>query len=167
MRFLLLLLTGCISGLLLAGCATQKAPETGGPVSRNPLPVAYSDSFLTNILAQYPSDFGPLLADSATWRIQILYTRIDRDPQGRPTFRHHGYGQDPGRYHYPASTVKLPVAALALQKLRELAVPGLDRNSIMITESGFSGQTSVYNDPSSADGSPSIGHYIKKILLVS
>ena len=37
----------------------------------------------------------------------------------------------------------------------------------MITEADGSGQTEVYNDPSTPDGRPTIEHYIKKILLVS
>ncbi|MGZ5135692.1 MAG: serine hydrolase, partial [Flavitalea sp.] len=36
-----------------------------------------------------------------------------------------------------------------------------------ITESSYSGQTPVYNDPTSVDGKPSIAQYIKKIFLVS
>ena len=51
-------------------------------------------------------------------------------------------------YFYPASTVKLPVAILALQKLNELKITGLDKRSMMITEADHSGQTEVYNDPS-------------------
>ena len=61
----------------------------------------------------------------------------------------------------------MPVAILALQKLRELNIPGLDANSTMITETGYSGQTPVYNDPSTPDGKPTIANYIKKIFLVS
>ncbi|MEX1201768.1 MAG: serine hydrolase, partial [Ferruginibacter sp.] len=38
---------------------------------------------------------------------------------------------------------------------------------VMITEAGYSGQTAVYNDPNSKNGTPSIAGYIKKILLVS
>ena len=37
----------------------------------------------------------------------------------------------------------------------------------MITEADYSGQTPVYNDPTTADGRPTIAHYVKKILLVS
>jgi beta-lactamase class A len=37
----------------------------------------------------------------------------------------------------------------------------------MITEAGYSGQTPVYNDPTSEDGRPTIANYIKKIFLVS
>jgi hypothetical protein len=37
----------------------------------------------------------------------------------------------------------------------------------MITETGFSKQTAVYNDPTTPDGRPTVEHYIKKIFLVS
>ena len=86
---------------------------------------------------------------------------------GRPEFTDHYFNVNDSSYFYPASTVKLPVAILALQKLNELKITGLDKNSTMITEADHSGQTEVYNDPSSPDGRPTIEHYIKKILLVS
>jgi hypothetical protein len=59
------------------------------------------------------------------------------------------------------------VVLLALQKLNELKDKGIDINTTMITESAFSGQSSVYNDPTAVDGRPSIAQYIKKILMVS
>jgi hypothetical protein len=37
----------------------------------------------------------------------------------------------------------------------------------MITDHVQSGQTPVYNDPTTPDGKPTIEHYIKKILMVS
>jgi beta-lactamase class A len=37
----------------------------------------------------------------------------------------------------------------------------------MITESNYSGQTPVYNDPTTPDGKPNIEQYVKKIFLVS
>ncbi|HTD93099.1 MAG TPA: serine hydrolase, partial [Chitinophagaceae bacterium] len=67
----------------------------------------------------------------------------------------------------PASTVKLPIAALALQKLHELNIPGVDMNTTMITGAEGDTQTKVYNDPSTMDGRPCIAGYIRKILLVS
>ena len=70
-------------------------------------------------------------------------------------------------YFYPASTVKLPVVLLALQRLNELKDKSINRNTTMITEKAFSGQTAVYNDPTAMDGRPSVAQYIKEILLVS
>jgi hypothetical protein len=61
----------------------------------------------------------------------------------------------------------MPVSILALQKLNELKISGLNKNTTMITEAAYSRQVAVYNDPNSADGRPTIANYIKKIFLVS
>lgn len=61
----------------------------------------------------------------------------------------------------------MPVAMLALQRLNELRVFNLDDQASMITHAGYSGQTAVYNDPSTTDGRPTINNYIRKIFLVS
>jgi hypothetical protein len=70
-------------------------------------------------------------------------------------------------YFYPASMVKLPAAVLALEKLNDLAVPGLTRDTALRIAAGTAAQTAVERDPSKADGLPSIAHYIEKIFLVS
>lgn len=60
-------------------------------------------------------------------QVQVLFTEIERDADGSVTFREHSFGLDDNRYFYPASTAKLPVALLALEKLQELE--GVDRHS--------------------------------------
>lgn len=125
------------------------------------------DSFMASLLAKYPQFFDAILKKKEELRVQIIYTQIDRGKKGKPKFTDHFYNPDPDNYFYPASTVKLPVAILALQKLNELKIAGLNRNTTMITGSDGNGQTEVSNDPSTMAGSPSIAHYIKKILLVS
>ena len=108
-----------------------------------------------------------LLNDPDQWGIQIVYTRVKKKGNRARDFQDHFFNVDKGRYFYPASTVKFPIAILALQRLRELAIPGLDRNSTFITEKDRDLQTEVFNDPTTPDGRPTIAHYIKKILLVS
>ncbi|HNU14140.1 MAG TPA: serine hydrolase, partial [Chitinophagaceae bacterium] len=125
------------------------------------------DTFIHNLLGKYPQFFDSVVLQKEKLGIQIIYTRIDRSKKGKPQFTDHFYGNDSSRYFYPASTVKLPVAILALQKLNELKIPGLDRNTTMITGAEGEFQTAVSNDPSAPDGRPTIAHYIKKILLVS
>lgn len=128
---------------------------------------AMPDTFIYNLLQKHPDLFNKVIENTEALGVQVIYTRIDRDKKGRPVFTSHRYGVDSARYYYPASTVKLPVAILALQRLNELKIPGLDKNSTMITGSAGGMQTEVCNDPSSPDGRPSIAHYVKKILLVS
>jgi hypothetical protein len=125
-----------------------------------------SHRFLTDLLKQHPSSFNSVLSNPEN-KVQIIYSQIDRGRNGRPEFTDYYFNLNDENYFYPASTVKLPVAVLALQKLHELNIAGLDKNSMMITEAAYSGQTEVYNDPSSPDGRPTIAQYIKKILLVS
>lgn len=130
-----------------------------------PLP----DTLIGNLLAANSQQFASLLAQKDKLGIQVIYTCIDRGKKEKDKikFTDHHFNLDAGNYFYPASTVKLPVAILALQKLNELNIPGLDRNSTMITGKESVTQTEVINDPSAADGRPTIAHYIKKILLVS
>ena len=125
------------------------------------------DDLLKRLMETKPADFNHILNDQSGLQVQIIYSEINRDKKNRIQFRDHLYNVDDQRYFYPASTVKLPIAILALEKLRDLNIPGLDRNSTMITGAAGGRQTEVYNDPSAADGRPSIAHYIKKILLVS
>jgi hypothetical protein len=126
-----------------------------------------TDSFIANLLSKYPELFDSILKKQKDLGVQIIYTQIDRGKKGKIIFTDHSYELNTDNYFYPASTVKLPVAILALQKLNELKISGLDRNSTMITESDGNGQTQVCNDPSTEAGPPTIAHYIKKILLVS
>jgi hypothetical protein len=126
-----------------------------------------TDSFLENLLKQYPEYFGKILQNKDSFKVQIIYTQIDRDAHNNPSFKNYYFNVDSTKYFYPASTVKLPVALLALQKINELRLPDLDKKSTLITEKDYSGETAVYNDPTTADGKPSVANYVKKIFLVS
>lgn len=126
-----------------------------------------TDPFLKMLLEKYPQYFSPVLKNPDSMGVQIIYTQINRGKNNLPALTDFYFNVNPNNYFYPASTVKMPVALLALEKLNNLKVPGLTKTSTMITESGYSGQTSVYNDPTSEDGRPSIEQYIKKIFMVS
>ncbi|MFT3902740.1 MAG: serine hydrolase [Niabella sp.] len=115
-------------------------------------------------------DASPLLAhvldNPDTFHYQIIYTKIDRQNKNKPIFTHYYLNVDRGQYFNPASMVKLPTALAALEKLNILNLP-VDIDTPMLTDSSFSGQTAVLKDETSENGLPSIGHYIKKIFLVS
>jgi hypothetical protein len=106
-----------------------------------------------------------ILNNPDTFRYQLIYTRIDRDKNNKPSFTHFRIRTDRNEYFNPASTVKMPLAFLALEKLHHLK--GVNRNTPMITDSAFSHQTVVTADKTAENGLPSIEHYIKKIFLVS
>jgi Beta-lactamase enzyme family len=109
----------------------------------------------------------PFLEQKDSLMIQVIYTRIDRDRNNNPYFQDFFYNVNPARYFYPASTVKMPTAMLALEKLNQLGIKGLDQDATMITGWEHGRQTGVYNDPTAREGKPSVGQYVKKIFLVS
>lgn len=125
------------------------------------------NSFLETLLKTQAARLGPVFSDPERYRLQIIYTQIDRDAQNRPHCTDFTYRLDKNVYFYPASTVKLAGAALALEKLNDLSLRGLDRHTPMLTESLPGATPAAFTDASSPSGLPSIGNYIKKILLVS
>lgn len=125
------------------------------------------DQFFVDLFGKNLLAFDSVLKYRRERNVQIIYTQVDRSSNGTPQLKHFYFNRPNASYFYPASTVKLPVALLALEKVNQLNIPGLTKHSTMITEAAFSGQTAVYNDPNTADGKPTIAQYIKKILLVS
>lgn len=130
------------------------------------------DGSLEAFLESQPERFGPALGRPAHHRVQVIYTQIDRDADNVPSFRTFEYRVNPDEYFYPASTVKLPTALLALEKINRLNLddPGLDRldrSTPMITGAARPSQTAAVSDASSPGGLPSVAQYIRKIFLVS
>jgi beta-lactamase family protein len=127
-----------------------------------------SDSFLKNILEKdTDAMFQQVLNDPNTYRLQIIYTQIDRDKKNRPRFKNYYFNYDPNLYYNPASTVKLPLACLSLEKLNKMKISGVNKYTSILFDSSFEKQRSLYKDTSSATGLPSIAHFIKKAFLVS
>jgi len=129
-------------------------------------PSPYEGNLIYEIAKSDP-ELLAVLDEAEKYRIQIIYTQVKRDSVNRPILVDHTFRLNTEEYFYPASTVKLPVAALSLEMLNRLNIEGLDRNTSMLTDSAFFGQSKVVYDSTSETNLPSVGHYIKKILLVS
>jgi len=123
--------------------------------------------FLKQLIENHPDLFQSILEDPQKKQVQILYTQIDRDEHQIPHFTSFAYRLDPTWYFYPASTVKLPTAIFSLEKINELGISGLTKDTPLRIDSAWEKQSSVSVDSSSPTGLPSLGHYIKKILLTS
>ncbi len=126
-----------------------------------------NQSLVENMMKKQPSKFRRILRNRDTLEVQIIYTQINRDSLNRPHFRSFYFHVDSATYFYPASTIKLPISLLALEKLNRLQGKGLDKFTPMYNDSVYSGQRWARKDTTSENGTPSVGHYIKKILLVS
>ncbi len=90
--------------------------------------------------------------------LQILYTKVVRDSSGAPTFIEYDYKVDNNFYFYPASTMKLPIVALTLQKINELRNTGLNisvENKILLVNEDQKIKETTFKD------------LIAKVFLVS
>jgi hypothetical protein len=122
---------------------------------------------LLQYLIRNDPDLKFIIPRTQRYEPQILYTQINRDDNNKIYLTTLNYNVNETEYFYPASSIKLPVAILALEKLNELNIKGLNKYTRMKTDSAWYGQTAVDQDTSSETGYPSIAHYIKKIFLVS
>lgn len=108
-----------------------------------------------------------VLNEPDKYRCKVIYTQINRDKNNKPHFTYYTYRNNPKEYFYPASTVKLPLAALSLQKLNDLNIPGVDKFTTIQFDSSYEKQTAVQFDSSSESGLPSIANYIIRAFLIS
>jgi hypothetical protein len=126
------------------------------------------DPLLSIILARATSESTrKVLADPTTYRVQIIYTQIDRDKKGIPHFTNHYFNEDPNFYFNPASMVKMPLAFLALEKLNQLNIAGVVKHTKMIYDSSYPKQVALKKDNSAPDSSVTIAHLIKRAFLIS
>ncbi|TRZ83096.1 MAG: hypothetical protein D4R91_01320 [Sediminibacterium sp.] len=129
---------------------------------------AQSDAnLLEKLMLQKPAQFGKILANPNEYRLQILYTQINRDKNNVPHFKEYSYRLNPKEYFYPASTVKMPLAFLALEKINNLKLKGLTKSTRMVYDSVEGRQEQIYNNPYSINGTQNIEQAVKEIFLVS
>jgi hypothetical protein len=129
--------------------------------------------------AQWPAPFNSILsgiqdsvtkkvlANPKTYRYQLVYTKIDRDQNGTPHFTNYTLHADPENYFNPASMVKMPLAFLAMEKLYELNLPGVNKYTTIQFDSNYQRQVAMYADSSAENKKPSIAHFIKRAFLIS
>ncbi|WP_255462895.1 class A beta-lactamase-related serine hydrolase [Flavobacterium sp. GP15] len=99
--------------LLVSSCSTKK----------NALQIA---------LASENPKIKTVMNNPEPHEIQIIYTEILRDKEGKVSFKDFSYNLNSKNYFYPASTVKFPIAVLALEKLN--TIPNTDLNTTYTIE---------------------------------
>ncbi len=95
--------------------------------------------WLPRFLREKAPQLLPYLQAASSYRIQILYTQVNRDAQNRPILKHYALRLDTNEYFYPASLVKVPLAILALEKLGRLKSLGITVHTPMRLVGGSTG----------------------------
>lgn len=94
---------------LSIGC--QNSPSSGNPLER--------------VLASEHPKIKRVMDSVDQYQVQIRYTQIDRKGDSI-NFTDYDFQVNKDNYFYPASTVKFPIAVLALEKLNEIDTLNLD-----------------------------------------
>jgi hypothetical protein len=109
--------------------------------------------------------FDSIIRNPQLYEVQIIYTHINRE-NNKIKFTDYHYNVDKNRYFYPSSTVFLPVAALTLEKINELAKEyDIDKHRYVRIDDAFTQEIMIYQDPSSENKYASFAHFIKKMFV--
>ena len=82
------------------------------------------DQLIKNLMETEMGKFQRILQNKDSFEVQVIYTQINRDENNYPHFKSFYFNVDSARYFYPASTVKLPLVLLSLEKLISLILEG-------------------------------------------
>lgn len=125
------------------------------------------EGLIDSLMYTRPAQFEPILKDIEKYELQIIYTQINRDSLQNPSFKTYRFGVDSSQYFYPASTIKLPTALIALEKLNQLDIEGVDKYTFLGVDSARKPQKALWEDSTAASGKPSLAHLVKKNFIVS
>jgi hypothetical protein len=92
--------------LLFSGCIVSKKVTNSNPIEL--------------VLKSQNPKIKDIMDNAREHELQIIYTQINRDNDGRISFQDYQYNVNSKNYFYPASTVKLPIALLAVEKLNSM-----------------------------------------------
>ena len=81
---------------------------------------ATKKNILQETLASDNPKIKNVMSNPEAFELQIIYTQILRDKNSKVSFKDFTYRLNAENYFYPASTVKFPIAILALEKLNTI-----------------------------------------------
>lgn len=121
------------------------------------------------ILESMKEEFPMIVSNPEKYELQVRYTQIETLDNGSLDCRTFSYREDPKSYFYPASTVKMPVAFLAVEKCERLQAEGHDitiDTPIQFLD-GTNPMTEFLNDPTAKNEQITIRHLINRVFSVS
>lgn len=126
-----------------------------------------SENILEKLINDNYEKLLPAIENLEKYEIQMIYTQIDKNDNDEISLNTFSFNENPQKYFYPASTVKFPAAILALEKLNDLDISGVNKFTHLSIDSVYENQVSFDKNFKDECGFPNIANYIKKIFLVS
>ena len=128
---------------------------------------AQNKNLLDKIISENYQQLLPAIQNLEKYEIQIIYTKIEKDENDKRKLQTFSFNENSNKYFYPASTVKFPAAILALEKLNDLNISGVNKFTHLSIDSVYENQTAFNKEFKDECGYPNIADYIKRIFLVS
>ena len=125
------------------------------------------NGFIDSLMKSKAAYFSKVLNNPAKYRVQIIYTQVNRDSNNVPHLSTYYYRHLPDEYFYPASSVKMPLSVFALEKLNGIGNPWITKNTKIRFFKSWKCQTATESDKFTSKGYNTIGNYISKALVVS
>jgi hypothetical protein len=122
---------------------------------------------ILQIMKSKPDFFQKFIDSAQAFEIQIIYTQINRDKRNKPSFKQFSYRLNSNEYFCPASTSKLPVSLIALEKINALNQKSINKYTAMHFDSAHTCQEKAIKDTISPDSVLCAANCIRKIMLVS
>lgn len=133
--------------LIVMACSNKIEPRLEDWLSKDPNPILSS-----------------VLQEPNKYKYQIRYTRILRDGD-RISLKSEDISVDSSTYFYPASTVKMPIAALALEWID--SKPNLKPETIIHHMAARPSQSIATTDSCTYQDQPTIKGYVQEIFAIS
>ena len=82
---------------------------------------AQGQDLLKKALASNNEKIKRVIDNETNYELQIIYTQVKRGKNNKVTLKDYTYNLNKDNYFYPASTVKFPIAIMALEKLNNMS----------------------------------------------
>ncbi|WP_281239670.1 serine hydrolase [Flavobacterium praedii] len=89
--------------------------------------ISNAQNLLKKALTSDNDKIKKVMNNPEAYELQIIYTQIIREKNNKIIFKDYTYNLNKNNYFYPASTVKFPIAVMALEKLN--SIPNTSINS--------------------------------------
>lgn len=126
-----------------------------------------SPNLVEQLMKARPYWFGKILKNPAKYEVQIVYTQINRDKKNKPVYQDFSYRLNPRAYFNPASVVKLPLSLLALEKMHQAGLVGVNKFTRMGTKVSYKCQKDVRGNLPNDKNYPCLARYVEQMMLVS
>jgi hypothetical protein len=117
-------------------------------------------------LLKKDKSFDSIIQRLNVYEVQIIYTKINRE-KDKINFTDYYYNVNNNGYFYPSTTVFLPIAALTLEKIKELSEKhDIDKHRYVRIDNSRTQEIMIYQDTTSESKYASLAHFIKKMFVM-